>query len=95
MASNQASKVSVEPFLHSSFPSRKTRQAVVRLDQVGRVSYGAAQGIGVVVTTLCEHAPGHACEFCGQGNDQYIRVEPLGRFFLREEFMSEVMPVER
>jgi len=42
---------------------------------------GVAQEIGVVVTTLCEHAPSHACEFCSQGNDQYIRVEPLGRCF--------------
>ena len=31
MESNQASEVSVEPFLHSSFPSRKPRQAVVRV----------------------------------------------------------------
>ena len=42
---------------------------------------GMAQEIGVVVTALCEQAPGHAREFCGQGNDQYIRVEPLGRCF--------------
>src|SRR6185437_13807941 len=42
---------------------------------------GMAQKIGVVVTALCEHAPGYAREFCGQGNNQHIRVEPLGRCF--------------
>src|SRR5205823_13409514 len=50
---------------------------------------GAAQEVGVVVTALCEHAPGHAREFCGQGNNQDIGVEPLGRCL---QPGSEAMP---
>lgn len=71
MESNQASKVSVEPFLHSSFPSRKPRRVIVPSDRALDLpsrpcfSCGAAQEVGVVVTAFCEHAPGHAREFCG------------------------------
>jgi hypothetical protein len=50
---------------------------------------GAAQEVGVVVTALCEHAPGHAREFCGEGNNQDIGVEPLGRCL---QPGSEAMP---
>jgi hypothetical protein len=44
MESNQASEVSVEPFLHSSFPSRKPRRVIVLSDRTldlpsGPVSY--------------------------------------------------------
>lgn len=85
MESNQASEVSVEPFLHSSFPSRKPRRVIVPSDPILDLPFrpcfscGTAQEVGAVVTALCEHAPGHAREFCGQGNNQDIGVEPLGR----------------
>jgi hypothetical protein len=36
-----------------------------------------------------EHAPGHAREFCGEGNNQDIGVEPLGRCL---QPGSEAMP---
>jgi hypothetical protein len=88
MASNQATEVSVEPFLHSSFPSRKPRRVGVlfRLRRgsflVGRrVLCGVAQEISVIITALCEHAPGYARKFCGQSDNQHIRVEPLRRCF--------------
>jgi hypothetical protein len=47
----------------------------------GRGLRGTAQQIGVVVTRLCKHAPGYAREFCGQGNNQYVGVQSLGRGF--------------
>ena len=89
MASNQASEVSVEPFLHSSFPSRKPRRDVVLSRSDRRFSFLPGSGVlcsvtqetRFVVTAFCEHAPGHAREFCGQGDNQDIRVEPLGCCF--------------
>jgi hypothetical protein len=73
MASNQASEVSVEPFLHSSFLANLggilcPSDWIVDLpSQSGRVLCRVAQEIGVVVTALCEHASGGAREFCGPG----------------------------